>query len=380
MEEEEYDDELPPISVNSSKQDEALFSMPSAEVVASQRARAEECERELQRLRELHERQDSALHAGTGTPATNIAPIAASRSNSSGSEGETALVSAVEALRVSGAAPAPAPAPAAVAVSRLSPRAGALCRAYCAALAAVSGAAADVLTDEIITGIWSWLSGLDPESPGLELEEDGARSLGDDEVLSVGAWLCALLAEPARAVHARAVHARAVHARAVHARARRALHALLAAASDRQVWSLWRALLPALEPRALPALAQALAGQCEVMTAALHRAALTRLLQPREHDEQEICVRALSTLEICSLVSRGWRQVAATERDAALQLLGRALLAARERERQHRDHADELADTLAVLARPRIADRGDSQHADHLKISMLSRLRWRRPN
>ncbi|KAL4704037.1 hypothetical protein ACJJTC_015193 [Scirpophaga incertulas] len=60
-----------------------MLSMPSAELLASQRAREAECERELRQLRE----RDAALEAAAGH-------------ESSGSEGEAALAAAVGALLV----------------------------------------------------------------------------------------------------------------------------------------------------------------------------------------------------------------------------------------------------------------------------------------
>ncbi|XP_060807032.1 uncharacterized protein LOC132903263 [Amyelois transitella] len=265
MEEDEYDDELPPIVVNSSSRDESVFAMPSAEVLASQRARAEECERELQQLRAQHDLQEMELEAGS---AENTPPTVPSRSDSSGSEGETALASAVEALRVGGAAAGAAAAesrPALGAVlarvlQQLPDTARALCAAYSDALTA--GRDVDVLTDELLTGVGSWLGGLAGEEGGPLSE-----SPTDDEVVGVGAWLSALaLGAPAP-------------------RARRALHALLAAAADRQVHKLACVLVPALEEarwRLDLVTALQAAGRPQ-LALTLCQCALTQLLQPDRH-------------------------------------------------------------------------------------------------
>ncbi|KAL0861191.1 hypothetical protein ABMA27_009672 [Loxostege sticticalis] len=93
MSDDEYDDELPPISVNTSfsRDSQELLRMPTAEELASQRAREAECERELQALRASD--TEVCLHTA----------------DSSGSEGEAALAAAVTALRVKAAARAGPP-------------------------------------------------------------------------------------------------------------------------------------------------------------------------------------------------------------------------------------------------------------------------------
>ncbi|XP_047035808.1 uncharacterized protein LOC124641685 [Helicoverpa zea] len=94
MNEEEDCDDLPLIKVNSSANDSGSFTMPSAEELASQRARELECERQLQELRERDAERPAALR----------------HSDSSGSESEL-LAAAATALSLR-ARPPPAAAPA----------------------------------------------------------------------------------------------------------------------------------------------------------------------------------------------------------------------------------------------------------------------------
>lgn len=63
--------------------------MPPADVLASQRAREVECERELQLLRDMHSLEEAGPQDAL-----------IMRSDSSGSEGEHALAAAVDFLRV----------------------------------------------------------------------------------------------------------------------------------------------------------------------------------------------------------------------------------------------------------------------------------------
>ncbi|VVC88184.1 unnamed protein product, partial [Leptidea sinapis] len=89
-------DEFPPIIVNSTLRESVLqFSMPSAEVLASQRARDEECEEELRQLRLQYEKQEATVRL-VGC-------------DSSGSESEASLTAAVDALRVTSGSTTPEP-------------------------------------------------------------------------------------------------------------------------------------------------------------------------------------------------------------------------------------------------------------------------------
>ncbi|CAH2058934.1 unnamed protein product, partial [Iphiclides podalirius] len=63
--------------------------MPPADVLASQRAREVECERELKLLRESHSSEESGMQ-----------DVRFMRSDSSGSDGESSLAAAVDSLRV----------------------------------------------------------------------------------------------------------------------------------------------------------------------------------------------------------------------------------------------------------------------------------------
>ncbi|CAH4035256.1 uncharacterized protein LOC123710743 isoform X1 [Pieris brassicae] len=84
----EDNEDLPSILFNDYRKKSGDFSMPSADILASQRAREQECMQELQDLRSQFEKLD---YKGQ---------LVRQASNSSGSESEASLTTAVEALHV----------------------------------------------------------------------------------------------------------------------------------------------------------------------------------------------------------------------------------------------------------------------------------------
>ncbi|CAH2985119.1 unnamed protein product [Chilo suppressalis] len=195
MGDEENDEELPSISMNSSVRNSDVLSMPSAELLATQRAREEACEQELMTLRAHHD--------------------VAALTDSSGSEGEAALAAAVGALVMAGGASlSPGTSPLPGLLARLAP-------AHASALLQATPDTLETLTDEVCGAV---------ESECLHSEQ---------EVVFAGAWLCVRGAGAGR-------------------RIRRALHRLLEShafhhLSETSFESLSRALLETREPSFLRA-------------------------------------------------------------------------------------------------------------------------------
>ncbi|CAH0597564.1 unnamed protein product [Chrysodeixis includens] len=100
MSDDEDCDDLPMIDVNSSVKDASSFEMPSADVVASQRAHELACEAELRDMRARAEHDERRLSVSRSPRA---------RDRSSSGEDEAALAAAVRALDVLPRAAPPAP-------------------------------------------------------------------------------------------------------------------------------------------------------------------------------------------------------------------------------------------------------------------------------
>ncbi|KAJ0170661.1 hypothetical protein K1T71_013433 [Dendrolimus kikuchii] len=270
-------DELPPISVNSLR-DECMFAMPTAEELASQRAREERVERAL---------RDGCAGA-EGAP----------RGDSSESEGEEALAAAVDALLVE---------PGGSARRRLSARdllaemMAALPRPHPPFLeefhdtvSELQAPAARAMVYELAVSVGELVA----------LEEE---PWSEEETTGVGLWLCAALAWSAPPVP--------------RLRVARALRTLLADRCDAaQAHALGAACCAAFaDTRTRLALCDAVAGAvvgADHFADALLGAALADAL----HLQQPIAREGLE-----ELVSRQWRTLEEGARLAALRPLGRAM-------------------------------------------------------
>ncbi|XP_068625692.1 uncharacterized protein [Battus philenor] len=236
---EDYDEELPPISVDAGAHKTTEFKMPSAEVLASQRAREEECERKLRSLQDPHV-DDEQQQAANG--------------DSSGSEGESALVAAVDQLCMQPAQTSSHSAVDLVSIIRqllksLPESDSQFLQDYLTVLQQGAPEVIQFANQELLAGIEVALQG-----------ERGAWTAG--AVLCCGAWLCARCCAVGAASGGSAAEGvgTAGGAGASGLRLRRALHALLRLADDHQAEELGRVLCAALRPPQLLELCDVTAG------------------------------------------------------------------------------------------------------------------------
>ncbi|CAG5017281.1 unnamed protein product [Parnassius apollo] len=304
MIEEEYDDELPPIIVNSRSNNSSEFTMPSADIIASQRAREEECERELRLLRELHACNDQKPDIVTQVDTRMI------HSDSSGSEGEGALAAAVDALRVQPMNNTSLPVTVDLIdfisqlIEQLPEYDTQFLQDYLKVLQQGNPTITQHVTNEVLSGI----------EAALQSEQSVWAGGG---VVCCGAWLCG--------ASLRAASAPAASPRAPALRTRRALHALLQHATDQQVDELGRIMSVTLRtPQLLLELSDAVQG-----APGAPRNLATQLLKSALEKEKSLGVRY-------TLVQLAGRAAACGERRAAAEL--RDALAAAPRPHHNPDH------------------------------------------
>ncbi|KAM3958668.1 uncharacterized protein ACR2FA_007307 [Aphomia sociella] len=253
MEDDDYEDELPNIIVNSSIHEKSQFVMPPAEVLASERAREEECEREIELLRHEDERGAGGAGGAGGGGAAGEGEA----------EGDAQLAAAVRALRLPADAAA-APPPAARVLDRLlqhtPPEHAGLLRHYRDVVRHADAATAERVIYHLTSCIARALCEARP-------------AWGEADTRGAAAWLCVAC----------------VCACGGRARTRRALHRLLDAAEHKHVESLARLMERALpEWRARAELADAARGAGaagRALAAHLLRAALRDELRDERRDE-----------------------------------------------------------------------------------------------
>ncbi|XP_052749169.1 uncharacterized protein LOC113514388 [Galleria mellonella] len=337
----DYDDELPTIIVNASHQNEDQFIMPSAEVLASERAREEECEREIEQLRCEHEAAARLAH-----------------SDSSSSESEV-LSAAVDALRVQAAQPPgltrPCPARLLADLLRhMRPEHTLFIRDYLEMIQQADPNIIDDITYDVTSSILWSLS-----TAGTE-----KGMWGEAETLGVGSWLCAACVWGANP-HAPPPGLQPPHTpRGTRARIRRALHCLLDVADTQHVRKLAHVMECTLtEPLMRLELAEAAGGAGGTFAAQLLHAALRDLLAPTAKENSQ--ASAISPSELAELVRMRWRSLSADERHAVVQLTGRSLL--------HPLASGALDSTttrhlLAEITQPGSVPLADRHRPDHLKV------------
>ncbi|CAH0597562.1 unnamed protein product [Chrysodeixis includens] len=284
MSDDEDCDDLPMIDVNSSVKDASSFEMPSADVVASQRAHELACEAELRDMRARAEHDERRLSVSRSPRA---------RDRSSSGEDEAALAAAVRALDVLPRAAPPAPHTLCAALAPHLPSAAAPLAAR------LQSASQDTAAELLLRAVTSVIRTFRGEPGDWE----------DDDVLSTGAVLAA-----------------AVLGRVP--RARRALHALLDdRATDAQLKKLCGLLAAAFpEARERMQLSDALRSGggrgADRLAARLAAAALLQLLRPNTQDaSEEVSVEQLAD------AAHSWAQLDEGSRYVCVQLAGRVLAA-----------------------------------------------------
>ncbi|XP_041978093.1 uncharacterized protein LOC121732314 [Aricia agestis] len=287
MSDDEYDDELPPIDVNSSASKDNQYVMPSADVIASQRAYEEVCEQELHKMRSQYECED----------------VVTICHDSSGSEGEASLAAAVEALKVQNSQ----------ATSQLD--AGQLLQKFIASA-----------SDWDITFLQDYLDVLKNEDASTvrhvtdniissieDVVKQSVRSgntLNEQELQVVGLWLCAASLWNSPRV----------------ASARRCLQVLLGYLTEQQLQQWCDVVGRSLDSAALVQASDVIAAPppaARAASAALLRAALHGLAPKFNLDKTHI---KLSVEEVCESLGSVWRTLTPAQQYTATQVAGRALV------------------------------------------------------
>ncbi|XP_059045541.1 uncharacterized protein LOC131841271 [Achroia grisella] len=344
--EDDYDDdELPTIIVNGSLQQQSEFIMPSAEALASERAREKECEREIEQMRCEHEATARFAH-----------------SDSSSSESEV-LSAAVEALQVQSTPPSlTRPDPSHLLgdlLQLMRPEHSLFIRDYLDMIQHADSVTIDHITYDATSSIlWS-----------VSAAAMGAGTWGEAEIVGVGAWLCAacLWGEPAHPSPSQPLPSGTTTRppRTTRARLRRALHCLLDIANPQHVQSLTHVMVRAVkEPLARLELAEA-AGGGELTSGLLH-AALRDLLSTDSHQEDSEPPGRSSPNELAELVCSRWRSLSADARYAVVQVASRALL--RPAAADPSPDASAIRRLLAEISHPISVPLADRHRPEHLKV------------